>query len=131
MDTNVVVSAAMTAHGNCARIIDMLVDGVFDLCADDRILEEYDSVLRRPQLSIAPGDADVILELIRSVATTVAAVPLPIELPDPNDAPFLEVAAAFDSILVTGNARHYPRGARAGVAVLAPQEFVELIRGLE
>jgi predicted nucleic acid-binding protein len=85
-------------------------------------------VLRRAELRIPPADVDVMLELIRSVADSVAAVPLAVRLPDPNDTPFLEVAAASNSILVTGNARHYPRSSRAGVVVLAPREFIELIR---
>ena len=128
LDTNVVVSAIMTAHGKCAQIIDLLADGAFELCADDRILAEYDSVLERPQLRIVPEDAAVLLELIRSVADPVAAVPLPVQLPDPEDAPFLEVAAASQSLLVTGNARHYPKSSRAGVTVLTPMELLELIR---
>jgi putative PIN family toxin of toxin-antitoxin system len=128
LDTNVVVSAIMTAHGTCAQIIDLLADGAFELYADDRILAEYDSVLQRPQLRIVPEDAAVLLELIRSVADPVAAVPLPVQLPDPEDAPFLEVAAASGSLLVTGNARHYPRSSRAGVTVLTPMELLELIR---
>ena len=128
LDTNVVVSAVMTAHGPCARIIDLLADGVFELFADDRILAEYDSVLHRPQLRIVAEDAAVLLELIRSIADPVAAVPLPVQLPDPDDAPFLEVAAASESLLVTGNARHYPRSSRTGVSVLTPREFLERIR---
>jgi len=128
LDTNVVASAVMTAHGACAQIINLLADGAFEACADDRILAEYDSVLHRPQLRIVPEDASVLLELIRSIADPVAAVPLPVQLPDPDDAPFLEAAAASESLLVTGNARHYPRSSRAGVVVLTPREFLELIR---
>ena len=128
LDTNIVVSAIMTAHGPCAQIIDLLADGAFELYADDRILAEYDSVLQRPQLRIVPEDAAVLLELIRSVADPVAAAPLPVQLPDPEDAPFLEVAAASLSLLVTGNARHYPKSSRAGVTVLTPMELLERIR---
>ena len=57
-----------------------------------------------------------------------AAVPLPVRLPDPDDAPFLEVAAATESILVTGNSRHFPKKAREGVVVLSPAELLELLR---
>jgi putative PIN family toxin of toxin-antitoxin system len=128
LDTNVVVSAVMTSHGTCAQIIDLLADGVFELHVDDRILAEYDSVLQRPQLKIVPEDAAMLLELIRSIADPVAALPLRVQLPDPGDLPFLEVAAASESLLATGNARHYPRSSRAGVAVLTPVEFLELIR---
>jgi len=113
----------------CARIVDMIADGALDLYADDRILAEYDSVLHRPELRIAPEDAGVILDLIRSITDTVAAIPLPVQLPDPDDAAFLEVAAASGSILITGNTRHFPTNARTGVSVMTPAEFLELLRG--
>jgi putative PIN family toxin of toxin-antitoxin system len=129
LDTNVLVSAVLTAQGTCARIVDMIADGVLDLYADDRILAEYDSVLHRPELRIAPEDAGVILDLIRSITDTVAAIPLPVQLPDPDDAAFLEVAAASGSILITGNTRHFPTNARTGVSVMTPAEFLELLRG--
>lgn len=128
LDTNVLVSAVLTAHGTCARIVDMVADGAFDLYADDRILAEYDSVLHRSELQIAPEDAGIILDLIRSITDTVAAIPLPVELPAPDDAVFLEVAAASGSILITGNTRHFPKNSRAGVPVMTPSEFLELLR---
>jgi uncharacterized protein len=128
LDTNVIVSAVLTAHGICAQILDMLAGGVFGLYADDRILAEYDSVLRRPQLRLVPQDAAEVMEMIRSVAEPVAGVPLPGELPDPGDMPFLEVAASTDAVLVTGNTRHYPKRLLQGVTVLSPREFMELLR---
>ena len=129
LDTNVLVSAVLTAHGTCARIVDMAADGAFDLYADDRILAEYDGVLHRTELRIAPEDTGVILELIRSITDTVAAIPLPLQLPDPDDEAFLEVAAASGSILITGNTRHFPKNSRAEVSVTAPGEILELLRG--
>jgi putative PIN family toxin of toxin-antitoxin system len=128
LDTNVIASAVMTPDGTCAQILDMLADGVFAICADDRILAEYDSVLRRPGLRIVAEDADVVLELMRAVAEPVGAVPLLVDLPDPHDVPFLEVAAAANAVLVTGNLRHYPARSRAGVTVLSPREFLDLVR---
>ena len=128
LDTNVVVSALLTAHGTCGRILDLLIDGAFPICADDRILDEYDTVLRRPALALATDDVSRVLELIRSVAESVPSAPLHIRLPDQEDLPFLEVAAAAEALLVTGNERHFPRNARAGVTVLTPREFLELMR---
>lgn len=130
LDTNVIVSALLTAHGDCARIGDMLGGGAFDLCADDRILSEYDSVLRRTELCIAPADAEIMMELIRQVVLPIAALPLPVELPDPDDMPFLEVAAAAGAVLVTGNRRHFPRKACGAVRVLSPGELLELLSRL-
>lgn len=128
LDTNVIVSGVLTTHGVCAQILDMLTEGVFGIYVDDRILAEYDSVLRRPRLHLIPDDAAEVIEWIRSVAERIGAVPLPAELPDPEDLPFLEVASSAGAILVTGNSRHYPKRSRGGVTVLSPREFLELLR---
>ena len=69
-----------------------------------------------------------MLDLIRSAVEIAAAFPLPVELPHPADLPFLEVAASAGAVLVTGNLRHYPRRARAGVTVVTPREFLDLLR---
>jgi putative PIN family toxin of toxin-antitoxin system len=128
LDTNVLVSAVLTARGTCARIVDLLADGAFDVYVDDRILAEYTAVLRRPELRIVPEDAAILLELIRSVAHPVAGHPLPVRLPDPNDESFLEVAFASDAVLVTGNLRHYPADSRSEVTVVTPAELLEILR---
>jgi uncharacterized protein len=49
-------------------------------------------------------------------------------LPDRDDEPFLAVAAATGSILVTGNVRHFPARARHGVRVQTPRELVDSLR---
>ena len=130
LDTNVIVSAVLTERGPCARIVDMLGAGAFRLCADDRLLGEYDAVLRRPELRIAPADVEIVMDLIRHVALPIAAAPLPAGLPDPDDLPFLEVAAAAEAVLVTGNIRHFPKKASKGVTVASPKECLELLRRL-
>lgn len=128
LDTNVIVSAVLTTHGPCAQILDMLADGVFGIFADDRIFAEYDSVLSRPALRLGHSDVAEVMILIHSSAEPVAAVPLPTKLPDPGDMPFLEVAAAAAAILVTGNIRHFPNKSCAGITVLTPREFIDLVR---
>lgn len=128
LDTNVVVSAALTAGGTCAQIVDLLADGAFNLCADDRILNEYEAVLHRGELGIRPEDAAVVLDWIRSIAEPVAAVPLAAALPDPGDLPFLEIAAAGGAVLITGNLRHFPKKACRGITALSPRDFLELLR---
>jgi putative PIN family toxin of toxin-antitoxin system len=128
LDTNVIVSAALTADGNCARIVRLMADGIFQMFADERLLTEYEAVLHRPILRIVPEDAAILLDLIRSEARRVTAAPLALDLPDPKDLPFVEVAAAVQAVLVTGNARHFPRSVRAGVSILTPREFIEALR---
>ncbi len=89
-----------------------------------------DAVLRRPELGIDPADVDHVMELVRRTALPIVAPPLPANLPDPDDLPFLEVASAAGAVLVTGNARHFPAEACEGVRVLSPAEFLEVLRGL-
>jgi len=66
-------------------------------------------VLGRPELGLPSARVDDLLAVIDEIACEVVAVsPWPVDLPDPNDAPFLAVAAATGSTLVTGNLRHFP-----------------------
>jgi predicted nucleic acid-binding protein len=54
---------------------------------------------------------------------------LALTLPDPDDPPFLEVAAAANAdALVTGNVRHYrPVAGTHEVTVVSPRELVDLL----
>jgi uncharacterized protein len=128
LDTNVIVSATMTTRGPSAQIVNLFVDGEFDLYVDDRLLDEYEAVLHRPELPILPDDAAVVLELIRAIAKPVAATPLAVSLPDAKDLAFLEVAVTAGAILVTGNLRHFPKKSCQNVTVVSPREFLELLR---
>jgi predicted nucleic acid-binding protein len=128
LDTNIVISGALTAHGRCAQILDLLAQGSFGLYASDGMLAEYDRVLHKPNIGIDAGDADEISALLHAAAHPAAAMPLRAALPHEADRPFIEVAAAADAVLVTGNLRHFPEYARAGVTVLGPNEFLDLLR---
>ncbi|HRR82696.1 MAG TPA: putative toxin-antitoxin system toxin component, PIN family [Planctomycetota bacterium] len=129
LDTNVLVSGALSPSGPCGQIVELAIAGKLQACVDGRILEEYeDLLLHRSRLGIPPAEGRRILEVILSAAERVAAEPLPIRLDDPDDVAFLEVAAAAGVVLVTGNMRHYPVRARASVTVLTPREFLDLLR---
>ena len=128
LDTNVLVSGLLTGAGACGRILDLTVDGALGLCIDGRILQEYRDVLGRAELAIGRAEAEEILNFIEHSAEPVAAVPLAAELPDPEDLPFLEVAATGQAILVTGNRRHFPKRRCAPVNVVSPRELLDLLR---
>jgi len=127
LDTNVVVSAFLSPAGVCRRVIDQAFERRFEPCVDARIIREYKGVLGRPELRILPEEAAGFLDFVASASERVAVTPLSLVLPDPDDLPFLEVARESDAILVTGNLRHFPQDRRAGVSVLSPREFLELL----
>jgi putative PIN family toxin of toxin-antitoxin system len=128
LDTNVIVSALINGKGTCGQILHLVFGGRLDLCVDERILHEYETVLPRPLFHMLPEDVNNALALIRFRAERTIALPLRVELPDRSDLPFLETASAMDAILVTGNTRHFPRHERAGVIVMTPREFLDFLR---
>lgn len=128
LDTNVLVSALLSRSGTCAQILDLAVERHFAVCVDQRILDGYDRILHRPRLRIEAADASDVLEFMRVGASRVAAHPLRVELPHEDDRPFLEVAAAVEAVLVTGNKRHFPKRVCKSIRVLAPAEFLDLLR---
>jgi putative PIN family toxin of toxin-antitoxin system len=129
IDSNVVVSAMLSPHAPPAQVIRLALQGDLGLLHDGRILAEYREVLSRPKFGFDTGDARAILEGIEWIGESVFARPLSVELPDPDDLPFLEVATAAQAdALVTGNARHYrPVIGRHDVKVLTPRDLLDLL----
>lgn len=128
LDTNVVVSGLLHASGTCGRLLDLLLDGVVDVCVDERILSEYHEVLVRPAFRFSRSDIEAVLEFFRQRAFPVIALPLAATLPDPDDLPFLEVAAAGQATLVTGKRRHFPKAAVGSVVVASPNECLKALQ---
>lgn len=130
LDTNVIVSALLTPHGPPARILDWTLAGELTLLLDDRLLGEYRVVLARPKFGFDARDQRILLAALDGLSERVTALPLPLELPDPDDLPFLEVASSGRAdALVTGNGRHFrPQSGRHEVTILAPAALLEAMR---
>lgn len=128
VDTNVLVAGLLSATGPPGWILEAILAGELEPAFDGAIRQEYEEVLRRPEFRFSAARIDEILRALDRAAFFVsAAQPWPASLPDRDDEPFLAVARASASILVTGNLRHFPPRARGGVTVLSPREFVELV----
>jgi putative PIN family toxin of toxin-antitoxin system len=125
LDTNVLVSGLLSPFGACGEIVRMLTSGMLTLCVDARIMLEYDEVLRRPRFKIDPRRIDRLIAYLEKTAEVHAPLPLPFQLPDGDDAAFLEVASvARVDCLVTGNLKHFPAKCRGDVRVASPGECV-------
>lgn len=108
LDTNIVVSALLSPHGAPAQLLRMALRGDLAALHDDRIVAEYREVLSRPQFGFDPEAIGAVVGQAERTGEPVLAHPLLIDLPDPDDLPFLEVALAGNAhALVTGNPRHY------------------------
>ncbi len=129
LDTNVLGAGLLSATGPPAWILEAVLAGELELALDAAIREECEDVLRRPELGFDSGHVDDVLAAIDRFAFLATAVPpWPDRLPDLDDEPFLAVAAATGSVLVTGSVRHFPTRARHGVRVQTPRELVDSLR---
>lgn len=129
LDTNVLVAGLLSAAGPPAWIVEAALTGDLDLAFNMAIRQEYEDVLRRPEFRFPRPRVEALLAVVDRFGLWVAAVPpWPVALPDPDDEPFLGVAAATGSVLVTGNLRHFPARSRGGVLVLTPRELVDRLR---
>ena len=129
-DTNVVVSGFLSPTGLPGRIVEWLRNGSVQAVLDDRIMAEYDEVLKRHQFGLPVSEVNLVLAAIHAQAFWIeaAATHMVRGLPDPDDTPFLECAQTAGVPLVTGNIRHFPKIAAKNVTVITPAQFVALIR---
>ena len=128
IDTNVIVSSLLTKNPLSPVMLVMheLFAGKVQLFVNDAILAEYREVLSRPKFELDKKAVDETLENIKNLCINVDAPQSGVELPDPKDIVFYDVALACrdrDASLVTGNTKHFP-----GVPfVVTPREFLEIL----
>ena len=125
-DTNVVVSGFLSPAGPPGRIVEWLRNGSVQAVLDDRIMAEYDEVLKRHQFGLPLSEVNLVLAAIHAQAFWIeaAATHMVRGLPDPDETPFLECARTAGVPLVTGNLRHFPKTIVGDVKVLTPAQFV-------
>lgn len=127
LDTNVLVSAALTSGGNCDQIVRAAVDGRLRLAWSTPVLAEYREVLSRSKFKFTP---QVVTSLLIMFAERDQVTPrfIDIRLPDPDDEIFLAAAMATpDQMLITGNASHFPSDLCMPVRVFTPIQALALL----
>lgn len=132
LDTNVLVSGLLTPFGPPARIVDQVVSTNVQVAFDDRIIDEYTVVLKRPKFQFDQQDVEALIDHISSTGLHISAAPLGVrDIPDPSDLPFAEVAvsASVDAI-VTGDKGHFEFMDRYKIAVVTPSELIRIIERL-
>ena len=120
LDTNVLVSGLLNSFGAPGRVLDLVLVGELIVAFDDRLLIEWREVLRREKFGFSARDVETLLDFVEEEGFGVSPPPLGVELPDPDDVPFLEVAHTAEATLITCNTKHYPPGARRGGEVVGP-----------
>lgn len=126
IDTNVLISSLLNAGRVPDRVLHALRQRKDVVLYDDRIVEEYRSVLARPKFrSISTERSAALIDALIAIGQDVGGVAAWQEpMVDPDDRMFVEVALRGRAdVLLTGNARHYPKD--LAFDVLGPTELLE------
>jgi putative PIN family toxin of toxin-antitoxin system len=107
-DTNIIVSALLTADGPPAFIWDEVKAGGIQAFCSDKIYAEYGEVLHRPKFPFTKETTEATLDVISlnfmQIFPEVSSIPFS----DESDRSFYDTAITAGATLVTGNIKHYP-----------------------
>ncbi len=130
VDVNVLISAALSARGPSAEILDSSRDGVFELVVSELLIAELKRALGYPKLrSCIPAEKGAaFVSWVRDHGTLVEdpTDPAPVRSPDPDDDYLLVLAIVRRAFLVTGD--QHLLGLRNDLPILTSAEFVNTLR---
>jgi len=108
IDTNVLVSSAITSGGNPEKIMKSVSDRQLQLFYSQEILNEYERVLAYEKLGIEGLTQAKIINSIKNLGTLIEPEASSIPFADESDRTFYDTAKASAATLVTGNTKHFP-----------------------
>lgn len=129
LDANVLVSGLIARTGPPARLLELWLDGAFELVVSPQLLAETRKTLAAPKLRdrVTTEDAAELLELLEQRGESVddPSAPPQQRSADPDDDYLLALAAAADAHLVSGD-RHLLDLAESA-PVFTPRAFLDLL----
>ena len=131
-DTNVIVSAALYEKSLPALLLSLGLEGKVRFFISPALLNEYETVLKRPRFKLGHKETAELIEKIKQKAVMVTPTKeLRILEADETDKRILECAAkAKADFVITGNKRHFPFEEFKGIKILTPREFINKISEL-
>jgi putative PIN family toxin of toxin-antitoxin system len=122
LDTNIIISNAISDKGNPAKIMSLVSDKKLMICYNAEILAEYAEVLSRKRFNFSHVKQKYPIIKIKELGLLIEPAVSNIELPDESDRIFYDTAKAADAYLITGNLKHYPQDQY----ILLPAQFIEM-----
>ncbi len=126
LDTNVIVSALLSPAGKPAFIVGMALNEIIIMHYTVSMIAEYEEALLRPKFGNKVSDKRRRRYFDDLMSFGVCVIPPPaskIAMIDESDRIFYDVATAYDTILITGNKKHFPEDSR----IFTPAQFIETI----
>ena len=132
MDTNVLYAGLRSRHGASFEILEALWQGRWTLLLSNTVLTEYEEILTREAavLRLSPARIHRLLDALCALAEqrhpSGAWTPI---LADPGDEAFAQLAVEAEAgHLVSHNLSHLAPARRLGVNLLAPRDFLAILR---
>lgn len=132
LDTSVIIAGLRSRQGASFAIVDALWQQRWTLVISNTVLTEYEEVIKREarHLNLTNDAANRMLDAICTLAERhkpfSSWVPV---LNDPDDEAFVQLAVEANVYrIVTINQRHFAPAAAIGVKLLAPRDFLAIIR---
>lgn len=127
LDTNVLVSAALSRRGAPARILEAWFQGAFELVTSLQLLDEFERVLAYPKIRrrISESEAASLVRLVSEGSVTIddPGDGSTVTSRDPGDDFLIELAFESRSLLVSGDPDLLDLSDR--IPVLSPAAFFE------
>ena len=127
LDANVLVSALISRVGAPARLVELWLEGEFELVVCKTLLDEVQRTLNQPKISgrVASEDALRFIWLLQEVGEVVADPegPPPVHSDDPGDDYVLALAARERTPLVSGDAHVLALSDRLPIS--SPRAFLQ------
>ena len=128
LDTNVLVSALLHWTSIPGAVVEEAISGNLTPVLHEKILAEYEEVLRRKKFPFSEEDIQTLLTRLKERGVFWAPALIDEELPDEKDVVFyavtMEARKDDDAYLVTGNLRHFP----VKPYVVTPREMLNILR---
>ena len=124
LDTNVVVSAFINPHGAPSDVMKIIMGGKATLFYNSAILSEYECVLQRSKFIkyIDPNHLRRLINILGIMGTSFDPIPGKIKLPDESDRIFYDTAMQSNSLLISGNLKHFPKED----FIISPVDFLKV-----
>ncbi len=134
LDTDVIVSGAITPEGHPGEILKAWRAGLFALVISEDIIEEVKEVLNRPHIRdkyqhLTKATIGRLINLLRDHSIVVpGALNLTVVERDPDDDKIIIAAVEGDAeYIVAGDPDLTDLGIYKGIQILKPAEFVKLL----
>lgn len=127
LDTNVLVSGLIKRNSKPGKIFDAIIHSKIQLIIDQRIFQEYQDVLYRPKFNFLKKQIDPVLRFIAFSSEWIECDPIDFshfEVIDNGDLPFAELAIKKNTILITGNTKHFQFLKYFDIQVMQPGDFL-------